>query len=354
MISKKTWCFGVVILTGLLLISIGSITVVIDPYFHYHVPLSELEYPISNERYQNDGIVKHFRYDAIITGTSMTQNFKTSELDQYFGTKSIKVPFAGASYKEVNDNLKNAVDANSDIRIILRGLDHDSLSNNKDSMRYETAYYPWYLYDDFILNDVNYVLNKSVIFDCTLGVIEYTQAGGMTTTFDEYSNWSTGRVFGKDAVDAGYKRAEKAVTEKEFSLQDLTRLEENLYQNVTELAEANPQIDFYLFFPPYSIYYWDNQKQEGTLNWQLELELAAIEILLEYHNIYLFSFFDEFDMICDLDNYKDYVHYGEWINSQIIEWMYQGEHQLTKDNYQQYYEKIYRFYTEYDYDALFQ
>lgn len=76
-------------------------------------------------------------------------------------------------------------------------------------------------------------------------------------------------------------------------------------------------------------------------------------MLLPYKNLYLFSFFDEFNMICDLNNYKDIIHYGENINSQILIWMHNKEHLLTEENCEAYYDKIYKFYTTYDYDALF-
>ena len=77
----KKWAITTILSTCMLLVGLGSVTIYIDPYFHYHAPLQGLEYPISNERYQNDGIIRHFPYNAIITGTSMTENFKASELD---------------------------------------------------------------------------------------------------------------------------------------------------------------------------------------------------------------------------------------------------------------------------------
>lgn len=58
--------------------------------FHYHAPLKFLSYPLVNERYQNNGIVRHFDYDSVITGTSMTENFKTSEAQKLFGSDFIK------------------------------------------------------------------------------------------------------------------------------------------------------------------------------------------------------------------------------------------------------------------------
>ena len=94
----KIWCFLVAAFTVIPLLLLAGITVIVDPYFHYHAPLEFLEYPLDNQRYQNDGIVKHFEYDAIITGTSMTENFHTSDLNRLFDVNSVKIPFSGGSY----------------------------------------------------------------------------------------------------------------------------------------------------------------------------------------------------------------------------------------------------------------
>ena len=68
----------------------------IDPFFHYHKPDTEKYfYELNNQRSQNDGVMKRFDYDALITGSSMSAYFRTSELDELFGTDSIKVTFNG-------------------------------------------------------------------------------------------------------------------------------------------------------------------------------------------------------------------------------------------------------------------
>lgn len=87
---------------------------------------------------------------------------------------------------------------------------------------------------------------------------------------------------------------------------------------------------------------------------QFDAEQYAIELMLSYKNIHLFSFFTEFDMICDLNNYKDYAHYGEEINSQILAWMREGTHELTKGNYKDYCRQVRKFYKNYHYDRLFE
>ena len=136
--------------------------------------------------------------------------------------------------------------------------------------------------------------------------------------------------------------------------EDYAAIEENITQNVTELAAQYPRVQFYLYFPPHSIYYWDSMHQLGLLERQLDAEKYAIELLLEYDNIHLFSFFTEYDVICNLGNYMDIFHYSGAINSQILVWMSEGTHELTKENYLEYCEEEYNFYVNYDYDALFQ
>ena len=344
----RNWCISFIVSFLISLLICGGLTITVDPYFHYHRPLPGLSYKIYNERYQNDGIVKHFEYNAIITGTSLTENFKTSEFNDLFGVNSIKVPFSGASYKEINENLERAIYANPQIQYVVRGLDYDYFSAQADSMRYDS--YPTYLYDYNPFNDVEYFFNKTVLFDATYkNVIDYTKAGGKTTSFDEYSNWNSDYEFGIAQILKEYTRPDR--TEK----LPITHLNpENINQNVIAIAKDNPQIEFYCFFTPYSIIYWDSLNQRGVLENRLIMEREVIEIIFSCNNIHLFSFFDEFDIITNLDNYKDEAHYSENINSYILKCMSEGKHEITQENYEDYCKKVWDFYTTYNYDGLFE
>lgn len=191
---ERKWVLSCVLTLVFGLVLVSLITVIIDPFFHFHSPIKGLQYPIDNERYQNDGIVRHFSYNAIVTGTSMTENFKTTQIDKIFDVSCVKVPFSGGRYKEINDNLKRAISANPNIRCIIRSLDCNRLLCDKDEKRTDVSY-PDYLYDNIWLNDVFYVLNKDVLFDNSLRVLFYTQNGGRTTSFDEYARWNDDNVY---------------------------------------------------------------------------------------------------------------------------------------------------------------
>ena len=288
----------------------------------------------------------------------MTENFKSSEFDKLFSVNSIKVPFSGGSYKEVNDTCKRALQVRPDVKIIVRSLDLSMLVNEKDSSRYNN--YPEYLYNDKLMDDVNYWLNKMTILEgCMQNVILHSlvsDSGGAfldSFSFDEYSNWQKLHRFGKESVLSGYVRPEKRYFAVELTDEEKEMIYGNVTQNVTELARKYPDTKFLLFFTPYSICFWDSLEREGKLEWEIEAQRIAIEEILKCDNIELFSFCNNFEMVCDLNNYKDTGHYSEEVNSCILEWMQGGEYRLTWDNYEEYLEEIYMFYEKYNYDALF-
>lgn len=349
----KKWAVSFLALLLAALTLLGAVTAVIDPFFHYHAPLPCLQYRIFYQRYQNDGIVKHFDYDAVITGNSMCENFKASELDALFGTNAIKVPFSGASSKELDLNNRTAIKYNPDIRMLVMDLDYDNLVSDKDAMSYDAADYPDFLYDRNPFNDVKYLFNKS-IFKYSLDVLSYTRSGRTTTSFDDYSFWDApDAAYGQDVILMSYERPGVAGHEARLDAAERELLRGNLTQNILETARANPQIDFYLFIPPFSMYYWDKQQRLGLLEYRFETEREVIELLLPYENIRLFSFTDEFDLAQDFDRYKDYIHYDSGVNSWMLECMAAGSHELTRDNYEAYLARVRDFYAGYDYDALF-
>ncbi len=343
--------FTIAVIAGLLIVLtfLGGVIVVIDPYFHYHAPLKSLQYRLDNERYQNDGILRHFEYDAVITGTSMAQNFSASEFDELFDCKSVKTCYSGGSFKEIDDRL-GAAFSDRKPRIVLRCLDYYKLTAHWASMDYSGL--PEYLYDDSLLNDVQYVFNKDVLIE-SLEMLKYTAEGNTTTSFDEYAYWGDKYPYGKEAIFAHFSRSETCADAQEPLGIYADILAENLKRNVIDTVAEHPDVQFYLFFPPYSIVAWDDRYRAGRLGLMLEAEKAAIEMLLQYDNVHLFGFLDCFDITCNLDNYMDTGHYGPEVNSQLLQYMARSEHELTLENYEEYCSTVWDFYMNYDYDSIF-
>lgn len=321
-----------------------------DPYFHYHGPFSSFSYRLYEERYINDGISRHFNYDAIITGTSMSQNFKPSEFDALFGTNSIKQPLPGAGYEEITQNLARALNRNDSVDTVLWTLDYNGLLRAYDWKQYEE--YPTYLYDENPFNDVSYLFNKSILYHGIMPNLALTLTGSPGTTMDEYSSWE--RECGLHAILYSYSRDSLSPTpDSTYTPADDANVRKTITDNFVTLANQYPDVTFYIFYSPYSICYWDALCLEEMFEKQLAAEQVATELLLECPNVKLYNFFDQYEIICNPDYYSDPCHYNSGINSQILRWISEDTGLVTKSNYKEKLRQEYEFYSNYDYESIY-
>lgn len=96
--AYKKFCIQAISLIIAILVIIAIFTVVVDPLFQYHKPFFNIY--IRNERYQNPGILKNFDYDSVLTGSSMTENFRVSWFED-IGESVVKVPFSRADILKI-------------------------------------------------------------------------------------------------------------------------------------------------------------------------------------------------------------------------------------------------------------
>ncbi len=367
--GQKTWT--IVLMTTILICAavVCLVTYCIDPYMHYHMPIVEKYwYSLDNQRSQNDGITKNFAYDAIVTGTSITENFKASEIDRVFHVTSIKIPYSGGLFKEINDNLIVALQTHPDIKYVFRSLDRYKILSDKNSMRDDLGEYPVYLYDNNIFNDVHYLMNRDILYTRIWQMVKSAKDTGVhgITSFDDYSYWGEVGLYGpKVGPEYGpqrvlsymFKNRDDRFTISNEPSGSLTEAEKeiirgNIEQNVTSLADQYPNTEFYYFLPPYSGAFWGERHQQSSLDKSIQIEQYAIELIVPHENIHLFAW-NRFDITDDLNNYKDNIHYGEWINSWMLAQMKEDSGRITAENYLEYINEEKRHYEEFDYNLFF-
>ena len=303
----------------------------------------------ANQRYVNDGITRFFDYDAIITGTSMTECFNTTEFDRLFNVHSIKVPYAGAVYDEITDNLTMAFNSGHRIKLILRSLDFYALTKT-----YQDNYIkPTYLYDDNLFNDYKYLFGMRAVAYSLRSILKNVLGStGEITSFDDYCNWSDACIYGKNVLLKN-KIVFKHGKEVELSSKEKEVLVNNIQKNLVDIAHKHPETMFYYFLPPFSIVKWGELYNAGEITKTIDQQRIAVKILQAIPNIKIFAFDDCFDITTDLNNYREKEHYGGWINSFMLDAMYEGQHLLNTNNTDAYFDCISNFYLEYDYSSLF-
>ncbi len=306
---------------------IVALVVLVDPFEIYHKATAFIP-PIDNgtQSYSNAGIAKSYDYDSVIIGSSMTENFRPSQLDAALGRRFVKLCINGGSAFNHKQMMEMAFSTH-EIRTVLYGLDLDSLSFFYTAPKTEM---PTYLYDDDLFNDVQYWFNQSIlaryISKClrTLGQSDPDQRDTMYTWGDTYA-------FGADAVfrDVTLRtdEVEQTPLEAHPSLSQQFRL--NVEHNIIPYIEAHPDTQFIFFFPPYSLVHWYTFYAEGRLHDNLMQKQAVFERLCAYDNVRFYDFQAKLDWILNLDHYIDPMHYGAHINAQIVDLIAQDQCRVT-------------------------
>ena len=165
-----------------------------------------------------------------------------------------------------------------------------------------------------------------------------------------------GEIFTGDFSKAGamgaYARPE--MSEEQVPVTSyLDKVDLNLEHNIIPLLGQNPETEFVFYMVPFSILYWDNEIRNGTFDATMYSLEHAIERLLEYDNVRIYFYHDEWDIATNLDNYKDFSHYGKWINSWITQALATDEGRLTQENYHFVLDEMREYVYSYDYDEIF-
>ena len=123
----------------------------------------------------------------------------------------------------------------------------------------------------------------------------------------------------------------------------------------TKLIDASIDIGitFYFYTPPYSILYWDDCIRRGQLAAQINAMGYAYEKLLSYDNVRVFFFMDDYELITDLEHYRDYSHYDQSVNHYMYECMRDGKRELRSEDIFDTLTALQSYAAEYDYEAIF-
>jgi hypothetical protein len=343
--KEKCYMLSLILFTIIGLSCMAGFIYYTDPFVQYHLPYNDMYTVFSRgtQSYVNAGLAKNCEYDSVIVGSSVSENFYASDFDRTFHCKAIKLPYAGGTTKTYSVIL-DTVFENRDIKNVFYSLDMFGILMDASKPRYDL---PMYLYDDNKLNDVYYLLNRETV-PYAVDVLENHEQ----VSLDDAYNWEKTVLFGKDHVLKQVKRAEKNDSEHlKWDSYDSSVIAG--INNVTEQVNNHPDTQFYIFFPPYSMVWFDGYQLAGRLEAICGAYEKSMELLLECPNIKLYSFANWEEVITDLNNYRESMHFSERVNHEMVEAMGRDEFRITKDNYKDYIQNLFSFVSTYDYDAIY-
>ena len=320
--------FAVLVITACIVVT--ALVVYVDPFFHYHSPLEGFPYLVDNQLSQNPGMAAHMEYDSVILGSSMTVNFQTTWFKELMGLNTIKLSYSGAFPKDQANIMEVIFDSENNqgdkrIKKVFLGVDVITYSGGVEETKYPI---PEYLYDDNYLNDIEYVLNKDVVLNYILRPIADPDPTDLSNV---YASWWTEEYYSEQWVLHNYTSPEQ-VDEEVLPDAYLEAVERNLSENICPYIEANPETKFVIFFPPYSILFWNDVLKENHLDVTIEEYRYITNRLNAYENVEVYFFPDQEEIICDLNNYADYSHYHPRYNRYMAECFAAGVNLVQKED----------------------
>lgn len=339
-----------------IMILVGALVYYVDPFFHYHGPIEGFSYVIDDQLTQNPGMAEHFDYDSAILGSSMTVNFNPDYFKELMGVNTLKLSYSSAYPKDISNILAKIFEPRQDrsshqIKKIFLGLDVITYSGDVEETKYPL---PEYLYDDNPINDIKYLVNKDVLLNYVLRPMVDPEPMDLSKI---YVSWWTDEYYSEERVLLGHDYIEAKNPDKlpEHAFDE--PIAENLRVNIIPYIEDHPETEFVIFFPPYSILFFNdaimNSHIEATLNSYIVVE----KMLNSFDNVSMYYFPAMTDVVTDLNNYADYTHYHPDINKYMTECFVDGEYYIAKDeedgtHMSDYMNKMNELIDTYDFESL--
>ncbi len=330
--TSRHWTAVIVIATLAILTLPAIITIVLDPFMRYHAPFDWAMPEFSREYYQIPGVLRHFDYDTVVVGSSMSQNFRIDEFESALGGRTVKatarglLPATGRLFVEIAEESRHG-----EVRRVYWALDILTFNADKD------AHYcplPDYIYSGNHLYDVQYWWNWTLLSDYYPVWLKPRIIRNYKKRDRHLIRTDPARMFCWDyrAEPTGLEAMIAAAREEPLSFAPILpeKADESVQCNLLETVRKYPETEFTFFFSPYSVYFWCAMEETGCIESALAFREALAGKLLAEPNVRLYDFSRARDHICNEMEYKDMSHFTGVQNSWMTRCFADGSYRVEK------------------------
>lgn len=375
----KQYCRRFLCTVSILFGSLLIYVFIFDPWQLFHQPWFREPVFISNARFQNAGIINSYKFDSVILGNSMAENFSAKEASEILGGKFVNLSMAGSLFSERQIVLQHLFDKKKVSQVIM-SLDHlpyiPAGQYNQDMPPEKFAFlYNRNPFDDFrIYFDVNLFrcwnfMEANSCWEEIPGAMRTKSLEELYQWFPYYVKafggtkawcfWSTQSKPFKTFLQEIIRVAAEVKNGKENALTDKVIAECQNNSNATfdqyilPFLKEHPETQFFLFFPPYSRLWLGMQEQYYTGYYKTYLLFIehAVKAVSSLPNTLILGF-DNQDFTADIANYKDQSHYHKKINSKLLHLMAARSNVLTERNLEAYLKEIAELARSYDLEHI--
>ncbi|HNW28672.1 MAG TPA: hypothetical protein PKN50_09360 [Spirochaetota bacterium] len=345
--SFKRWtvCLITLVVCGVLFMAL--LQYIIDPLQYFRI--ASFYRPTIDNNYSrefNAAFLKNVDYETIVTGSSLMGNCTVQTINTVLNTRSLNVIIPEATTHEIGLTLARAARIGK-LKYCIIGLDLHTLS--EDALKTRVEKFPYFLYDDNVLNDYKYLFDfdffrKSLAHIIINNIIDHGEC--YLCNIETAYNWINMNKYVANKYVADEQKNLKnwrrsriitgLKTRKRISDEFYLKGKENFNYNIYPVIKSNPQIQFICMQVPYSILFWINQNNEGRSDGMINLKIYIYNKLRKCGNVRLYDFQSEEAIINNLNNYYDMLHFTEKINDMMIHAVASDRYLVNDDTYRNY------------------
>jgi len=320
--TAKFWVWGSLSAVLLIIILVGVCNYIFDPFQQYRTPTFYKPLYLQNySRYITPGLIKTRNFETAILGTSTSQNIKASDVNKIFNTSSIKLTLSGGSGAEFSLLLSTILNRQK-LKRVIWGIDLFTFRGKPNRLRFleKTGDFPFYLFDNNILNDWEYILNLSTLFYSIKTIKEnILKPNSPFLNYDKIWSWAhqlDDKSYSKTKLRKNYQFFKNNGDSK--SVKDIENLKKSVSTNLFQFASNHPETEFIIILQPYSIYWWKIQEDIKKIETLFKFREFIAQESWKLNNIELFDFQADPEYLLSTEIFKDIGHFKEQINLELL------------------------------------
>ena len=300
----------------------------------------------ADSRMQNAGLIRSQDFDTIFMGTSLAVHFRQSDIDRYLGVHSLKLATAGSTSAEQSFMLSAALRRHP--KLVIWEMD-EWIFRNAPDIDHE-SYMPADLYRMNARGVLGYLFSLDTARESLWILLRFvrplsTMAHGLAAA--QYLKFFQNQVDEINALPASadlssFYNSSKIRASYSYNLKHPSEISagynyeamvRNFERDAIGLIEKNPDVQFRIYFPPYSILQFVTMREAAPDTLQLVYKFSAyvIDRLLTLPNVTVSDFRDAEQLTHDLNNYLDLVHHSPVVDLQVLSNLAAGNYAVSRD-----------------------
>ncbi|MGL5965445.1 MAG: hypothetical protein ACRCZ2_13770, partial [Fusobacteriaceae bacterium] len=312
--KEKYFLIGIISSVLFVLLCVGSLNYYCDPL----QVLTSTKYGSGEQRYINYGIARNHRYDGVVIGTSTSENILKKDLKEILNLNAVNLSLSGSTNYEQRELLKEII-MNKDLKKVIYGLDVFSYNREINEKRLEI---PEYIKSPYQISGLKYFFNFVTLKNSAKGIVKNIISKNQKNWIDKHNYWGDDYLYSKESTLNFDKNTQYGaqnlgaikVFQDGYSLINM----KNNFDLFLELTQKNKDIQYVIYFPPYSSLFWSFMEKYDCLDTVLQFKKYVFTEISDKNNIKIYDFQNNFEIVENLDNYKDMVHYGPKINKEVL------------------------------------